>query len=145
MYRDARTLKNSRFLTKKCDPTLIQNEKDRVELSRALVQIFDLWQLSTAEQTSLLGLSNVSRVSLTRYRDGNPLADHRDLIERACNVIRIYTSLETLFPDNHELALAWVKAKNRAFGNLTPISVMCENGYLGLVQVRRYLEFEKGR
>lgn len=132
-------------MTKKCDPSLIQCEKDRADLSRALVQIFDLWQLSTTEQTSLLGLSNVSRVSLNRYREGKPLADHRDLIDRACNVIRIYTSLETLFPDNPELALVWVRTRNRAFGNLMPISVMCENGYLGLVQVRRYLEFEKGR
>ncbi len=132
-------------MTKKCEPSLIHDKKDRVELSRVLVQIFDLWQLSITEQTNLLGLSIVSRVTLNRYREGKPLAAHRDLIDRACNVIRIYTSLEMLFPGNPKLSLVWVRTRNRAFGNLMPISVMCEKGYLGLVQVRRYLEFEKGR
>jgi hypothetical protein len=38
-----------------------------------------------------------------------------------------------------------VSAPNRRFGGATPLEVMRRHGYEGILAVRRYLDFERGR
>lgn len=123
----------------------LESRPARVALARQVMKLFELWALSTVDQAALLGLSPDSRSALSRYRKGDPLAGNRDMLERAGHLLAIHKALRILFPHNRDLVYRWVGAPNRRFGGRSPLDVMREQGYLGIVAVRRYLDFERGR
>lgn len=123
----------------------LHSRDGRAALAKMVTRLFDLWALSSADQAALLGLSETSRSTLSRYRRGEPLADSRDLLDRAGHLLSIHKSLRMLFPENRELAYRWVGAPNRRFHGQSPLDLMREHGFLGVLMVRRFLEFERGR
>lgn len=112
----------------------------RIQLAKMLMRLFEHWQLSTAAQASLLGLGPSSRAALGRYKTGKALANAPDLLERAGNLLAIHKSLRTLFPHDRELAYSWVNCPNRAFHDKTPLDIMVEYRFAGLLKIRAYLE-----
>lgn len=123
----------------------LHGRDSRERLARMLVELFAHWGLAAADQAALLGLSAQSRSSLARYRRGEPLADNADLLGRAGHLLGIHKALRILFPQDRDLAYRWVSAPNRRFGGATPLEVMKRHGYEGILAVRRYLDFERGR
>ena len=117
---------------------------NRGRLARMVVQLFDYWQLSAPDQASLLGLSPASRATVARYRNGEPLADNTDLLARAGHLLGIHKALRILFPHDRDLAYRWVSTPNRRFGERKPLEIL-KQGYEGILAVRRYLDFERGR
>ncbi len=116
----------------------------RVRLARMVMRLFDHWQLATADQAALLGFSTGGRTTLARYRSGQPLADNVDLLGRVGHLLAIHKALRIIFPHDRDLAYRWVGQPNRRFGGRPPLEVM-KAGYEGLLAVRRYLDFERGR
>ena len=125
-------------------PAAVATRDSRTRLARMLVQLLDRWDLSTAEQSSLLGLSAASRSTLSRYRAGEPLADSRDLLDRAGHLLGIHKSLRILFPHDRDLAYRWMSTPNARFG-ARPVDVVVAHGFEGLLAVRRYLDFQRGQ
>ena len=123
----------------------LESRRARTALAGQVTKLFDLWALQLPEQAALLGLSPESHSTLARYRKGEPLAPSRDLLERAGHLLAIHKSLRIMFPNNRDLAYRWVTTPNRRFGGKRPMDVMQESGFLGIVMVRRYLDFERGR
>jgi len=113
---------------------------DRSAITRMLMQLFEHWQLETVEQLLSLGLSTKNRPALTRYRKGGPLPNNRDMLDRADHLLGIHKNLRLLFPHNRNLAYAWMKTHNKAFEGKTPIEVVGEYGFAGLLMVRAYLD-----
>jgi hypothetical protein len=123
----------------------LRTRESRERLARMLVELFRRWELSAADQAALLGLSAQSRSTVARYRRGEPLADNADLLARAGHLLGIHKALRIVFPQDRDLAYRWVSAPNRRFGGATPLEVMRRHGYEGILAVRRYLDFERGR
>ena len=121
----------------------LKSREARERLARMITQLFDLWHVSVAEQAALLGLSADNRSTLARYRKGDPLADSRDLIDRAGHLLGIHKSLRILFPHDRDLAYRWMTTPNRRFG-ARPVDIVVRYGFEGLLAVRRYLDFERG-
>jgi len=117
----------------------------RERLARMLMELFDHWAIPATDQAVLLGLSTQSRSTLARYRRGEPLADNADLLARAGHLLGIHKALRILFPHDRDLAYRWVSAQNRRFGGAPPLEIMKRHGYEGILAVRRYLDFERGR
>jgi len=117
----------------------------RARLARMIVSLFEHWELTPADQAMLLGLSPGSRSTLSRYRRGEPLADSADLIARVGHLLGIHKSLRILFPHDRDLAYRWIASANRRFDGATPLEVIKRYGYEGILAVRRYLDFERGR
>jgi hypothetical protein len=117
----------------------------RIRLARMIARLFAHWGLSSGDQAALLGLSSDSRSTLARYRRGEPLADSADLLGRVGHLLGIHKALRILFPRDRDLAYRWVTAPNRRFDGRTPLTLMREHGYEGILAVRRYLDFERGR
>jgi len=117
---------------------------NRERLARMVVSLFDHWQVSASDQASLLGLSPDSRATVARYRKGEPLADNTDLLARAGHLLGIHKALRIMFPHDRDLAYRWVSAPNSRFGSRAPLEIM-KQGFEGLLAVRRYLDFERGR
>ena len=125
--------------------TDLHSRASRERLARMVVPLLERWQLSAADQATLLGLSANSRSTVARYRRGEPLADSPDLLARAGHLLGIHKALRILFPHDLELAYRWVSAPNRRFGGEAPLALMRRHGYEGILAVRRYLDFERGR
>ena len=123
----------------------LRERDSRARLARMVVALFDRWRLAPADQASLLGLSPASRSTLARYRRGEPLADSADLLARAGHLLGIHKSLRIMFPHDRDLAYRWICAPNRRFDGASPLDVIRRYGYEGILAVRRYLDFERGR
>jgi len=125
--------------------TDLHSRASRERLARMVVQLLEHWRLSAVDQARLLGLSANSRSTVARYRRGEPLADSPDLLARAGHLLGIHKALRILFPHDLDLVYRWVSAPNRRFGGEAPLAVMRRHGYEGILAVRRYLDFERGR
>lgn len=123
----------------------LHSRASRERLARMVVQLLERWRVSAVDQATLLGLSTNSRSTVARYRRGEPLADSPDLLARAGHLLGIHKALRIIFPHDLELAYRWVSAPNRRFGGEPPLAIMRRHGYEGILAVRRYLDFERGR
>ena len=119
--------------------------EDRGALARMVMKLLEHWQLSTEDQAALLGLAASNRAALGRYRRGEAIGSSRDQFERVGHLLGIHKSLRLLFPQNPDLAYRWVTTRNRAFDNRTPVEVIKEQGFAGLLIVRGYLDRARGR
>ncbi len=118
--------------------------QDRGALARMVMQLLDHWNLTTMDQAMLLGLAATNRGTLTRYRKGEPIGTSRDQYERVGHLLAIHKNLRLLFPKNRDLAYRWMSTRNKAFNNLTPVEVIKEWGFAGLLMVRSYLDHTRG-
>lgn len=121
------------------------SEAERRKLAGMVCTLFDHWGLKQQQQCELLGLSPNTRASLARYRRGEPLADNRDLLDRVGNLMGIHKSLRLLYPHNRDLAYRWPTARNQDFANQSPVEFMTTRGFLGIIEVRGYLDFLRGQ
>ena len=121
-----------------------RSREARGRLAAMVTRLLDHWELSAVEQAELLGLSTASRSTLARYRAGEPLADSRDLLDRAGHLLGIHKSLRLLFPHDRDLAYRWMTQPNRRLG-ARPVDVAIRHGFEGLLAVRRYLDFQRGQ
>ena len=121
-----------------------QSEQNRGALARMVTRAFEHWKLGTEAQLAMLGLATSNRAALGRYRKGEPLASNRDLLERAGHVLAIHKNLRLAFPQDPDLAYAWMTQRNRAFDGRTPVDVIREWGFAGMLVVRAYLDRMRG-
>lgn len=121
-------------------------DQDRSALARMVTRVFEHWGLGSEDQLAMLGLSAGNRAALSRYRKGEPLAANRDLLERAGHLLAIHKNLRLIFPQDQDrdLAYAWMTRRNRAFEGLTPVEVVREWGFAGMLMVRAYLDRSRG-
>lgn len=118
--------------------------EDKGALARMVMKLLDHWELSTDDQAALLGLAPGNRAALARYRKGEPIGSSRDQLERVGHLLGIHKNLRLLFPHNRELAYRWMSTRNLAFEQRTPVEVIREWGFAGLLAVRAYLDRARG-
>ncbi|MFI5304946.1 MAG: MbcA/ParS/Xre antitoxin family protein [Nitrospiria bacterium] len=127
------------------EPLDLHSRDQRQALARMIMKLLDHWKLPGEDQLVLLGLNPESRVSLKRYREGSALSDNRDLLDRVGHLLAIHKSLRIIFPQNIDLAYRWISTRNKIFKNMTPVEIVKQYGFTGLVMVRSYLDRERGR
>jgi hypothetical protein len=118
--------------------------QDRGALAKMVMALLEHWKLTTEDQAALLGVAASNRAALTRYRKGEPIGTSRDQYERVGHLLGIHKNLRLLFPQNRGLAYRWMSTRNKAFDNLTPVEVVKEWGFAGLLMVRSYLDRARG-
>lgn len=123
---------------------LVSASEDRGALAKMVMTLMDHWQLSTEDQAVLLGIAVSNRATLSRYRKGEAIGSSRDQYERVGHLLGIHKNLRLLFPQNRDLAYRWMTTRNRAFDNLSPVQVVKEWGFAGLLMVRTYLDRARG-
>ena len=118
--------------------------QDRGALATMVMALLDHWKLNTEDQAALLGVASTSRAVLAKYRNGSPIGTSRDQYERVGHLLSIHKNLRLLFPQNRELVYSWMTMRNKAFDNRTPVEVVREWGFAGLLMVRAYLDRARG-
>jgi hypothetical protein len=119
--------------------------EDRGALAKMVMTLLEHWRLSTEDQAALLGIATSNRAALSNYRKGKPIGTNRDQYERVGHLLGIHKSLRLLFPQNRDLAYRWMTTRNLAFENRSPVEVIKEWGFAGLLMVRGYLERARNR
>ena len=117
---------------------------DRGALAKMVMALLEHWKLSTEDQAAFLGIASSNRAALSNYRSGKPIGTSRDQYERVGHLLGIHKSLRLLFPQNRDLAYRWMTTRNKVFDNLTPVDVVKEWGFTGLLMVRGYLDRTRG-
>jgi Protein of unknown function (DUF2384) len=109
---------------------------------RTFFRIAEAWQLTTAEQMTLLGMS--SRSTYFKWKKNSEVALSKDTLERISYILGIYKALQVLLPDP-TAADAWVRRDNAAapFGGRSALSRMLAGGVADLYVVRQYLDAER--
>ena len=114
----------------------LHTKESRTALTKMVMRLFGLWQISIVDQAALL---NRSLGTIRRYRNEGCFADNNEILDRVGSLLSIHSSLKTIFSHNDELVYKWIVAKNQAFEGQPPIEVMMK-GLGGIITVRRYLE-----
>ncbi len=122
----------------------IENSDARRKLARMVTRLFELWDLPTADQLELLGLSRTSRAQISRYRKGAALPSSRDMLDRIGWLLSIHKSLRLLYPRNESIRYTWVKRRNQILDDQRPLDIMKYQGLIGIARVARYLDFLRG-
>ncbi|HRG71757.1 antitoxin Xre/MbcA/ParS toxin-binding domain-containing protein [Thauera sp.] len=122
----------------------VNASEDRGALARMVMTLLDHWNLSTEDQAALLGIAASNRAALSNYRSGKPIGTSRDQYDRVGHLLGIHKNLRLLFPHNRDLAYRWMSTRNKAFDNLSPVEVVKEWGFAGLLMVRGYLDHARG-
>jgi len=109
---------------------------------RTFFRLADAWQLSVAEQTTLLG---VARTTLYQWKQGKVAPLDRHLLERLSHLFGIYSSLQILFPASRR-ADEWLRKPNSAplFQGHSALDRMVAGQVADLYVVRQYLDAQRG-
>ena len=109
---------------------------------RTFFRLADAWDLSIAEQTTLLG---VARTTLYQWKQGKVASLDRHLLERLSHLFGIYSALQILFPASGR-ADEWVRKANSAplFAGRSALDRMLGGQVADLFVVRQYLDAQRG-
>jgi hypothetical protein len=118
------------------------DEDDAAKVTQMVMRLFEHWELTYEQQASLLSISTKGKGSIARYKNGATAIQmfDRDKKDRIGHLLAIHKYLRILFPKNRELVYKWPKSKNKYFNNKTPIETIIDDGFVGLLEVRHYLE-----
>jgi uncharacterized protein (DUF2384 family) len=116
-------------------------EGEAAAMARAVVRLFEHWQLSDAEARDILG--GLAARTFARWKNGEAGRIDRDLATRLSLLMGIHKGLRYLFSEA-ERGYAWVKKPNADFDNRSPAEVMSEGSIFALARVRHYLDAERG-
>ena len=109
---------------------------------RTFWKLAETWELSPAEQATLLG---VGRTTLYQWKQGKAGSLDRHLLERLSYLFGIYAALQILFPLARR-ANAWLRKPNAApvFGGRSALERMLGGQVGDLYVVRQYLDAQRG-
>ena len=110
-------------------------------MARAVVRLFERWELSDAQAVVLLG--EMSPRTWARWKQGEIGRLSRDLKTRLSNLMGIHKALRIIFADASQ-GYAWVQRENLAFEGRSALDIMLEGEITDLMRVRRYLDSERG-
>jgi hypothetical protein len=117
------------------------SRKERQQQTQLIMKLFELWKLTTKQQAILIGTSPNTETGIYNYKNNkNYLPINRDTQDRIRLLLTIHQHLRKAYPFNKELAYQWMTTRNMDFAHLSPVDVIAEEGIMGLVRIKRYLE-----
>lgn len=120
-------------------PTITQEEA--AALARTTVNLFRAWQLSDPEARLLLG--DMAQRTWARWKEGSIGRIDRDLRARMAILMGIHKGLRYLFREAAR-GYAWIRKPNQNFGGQTALDIMLRGEITDLIDVRSYLDAERG-
>ena len=123
-------------------PVDLQSTEAAHAALRTFWRLAAAWQLSVAEQLTLLG---VARTTLYQWKQGKIGPLDRHVLERLSYLLGIYSALQMLLPEP-DRAHAWLRKPNAApfLGGRSALDRMLAGQVSDLYVVRQYLDGERG-
>ena len=118
----------------------VMTEEERIELTRGVLSMLDDWGVEGRDQLILLGLGDAPARELRQLRENRAVPDEPEVMQRIEHLIHIADALRTTYPFSRRMGRLWMHKSNRKFRQRTPIATMVEDGMVGLICVRSYLD-----
>ncbi len=118
--------------------------EERQHLTIRVLSVMRDWKLSETEQMVLLGLAHEKPRMLTKLRNGTPLPDDQDILQRVRHLVGIGDALERNYPRTQGGGQVWLRHTNKYLNKRTPIAMMLEDGIYGMHQVWIRLDCTQG-
>ena len=115
-------------------------EDERVQLTQGVLHMLDEWGISGKDQLSVLGMADSPAREIRQLRENRPLPDNPEVMQRVEHLICIADALRTTYPFSRRMGKLWMNKPNRKFRQRTPAATMVEDGIVGLISVRAYLD-----
>lgn len=121
------------------DVTIPRDVQERTALE-TFIKIVEAWGLTTDQQIVLLG--SPARSTFFKWKkEGGAIPG--DTLERISHVFSIYKCLNILFPDPQR-ADQWIKRENKYWQGRSALDHMMTGKMADLIDVRRYLDAQRG-
>lgn len=114
--------------------------QEAAAMLRAVLRLFDRWELSDEDAGVLLG--GVSTRTLARWKQSVPNAIGVDLCFRLSNLLGIHKALRILFRQP-ERSYRWIHKDNEAFEGQSALEIMLGGQVTDLMRVRHYLDAQR--
>lgn len=115
-------------------------EEERIQLTRGVLDMLDDWGISGKDQLLLLGMVDAPAREIRQLRENRPFPDSPEVMQRVEHLICIADALRTTYPFSRRMGKLWMNKPNRKFRRRTPAVTMVEDGIVGLISVRSYLD-----
>jgi hypothetical protein len=112
----------------------LQEPEARTAVAEALTALFERWQLHEVNQAQLLGLTSVLQLKQKIIQ-----ADSQTM-ERAGHLLGLDRALNKRYSMDPERGDRWIFTPNDYLNGFTPLSIMLENGLLGIASIRTVAE-----
>jgi len=109
--------------------------------ARAIVNLFDRWNLANEESRQVLG--GFTQRTWARWKQGKIGRIDLDLGTRLSLFLGVHKGTRYMFSRDLPRAYRWIKAKNAAFGGQSALDVMLGGRMIDLYHVRLYLDAER--
>ena len=116
------------------------SEEERLELTRGILNMLDDWEIEAKDQLVLLGLKDVPSREVKRLGSNRSLPDEPEVMQRVEHLICIADALRTTYPFSQRMGRLWMHKPNRKFRQRSPVTTMVEDGMVGIISVRSYLD-----
>ena len=109
-----------------------------------MTNLFKNWGIHSGKHAILLGLSStIEDVNSKEIID--LIKGSRDAKDRIALFLRIYATLKHCFPADSETRSKWIHQPNRAFRYRSPLALISEQGFTGLLIIDSYLNKQMNR
>ena len=122
-------------------PGIDVTPEEAAAMLRAVLNLFDRWDLTAAEARRLLG--EPSERTFQRWRAGEVAALSLDTVFRLGTLLGIHKALRYMF-SSPERGYAWIRKPNAAFGGHSALDRMLQAAPTNLAAIRAYLDAERG-
>lgn len=116
-------------------------DDEAAALARAVVHLFRHWQLTDTEARTLLG--DMAPRTWARWKAGEIGRIDRDLRARMAILMGIHKALRIIFTDPAR-AYDWIRKPNEALAGQSALHVMLRGEITDLIDIRSYLDAERG-
>ena len=112
-----------------------------LEQTRGIIRMLDQFGLDADQQIRILGFPEGTKTRVLRqHRENKPFPDDAEVQQRVTLLAHISDALRTTYPTNPQMALFWIKQKNRHLGNSRPVEVLSRGGRNDLISVLSLLD-----
>jgi len=112
-----------------------------LEQTRSIIRMLDQFGLDAEQQIRILGFPEGTKTRVLRqHRENKPFPDDAEVQQRVALLAHISDALRTTYPTNPQMALFWIKQKNRHLGNSRPVEVLSRGGRNDLISVLSLLD-----
>ncbi len=114
--------------------------EERIQITQAVMQLLDDWNISASHIITLLGLPGKTRTRhLERFRNSIPLPNDPAVMRRVEHLAGIADALRTTFPRNSTMGSIWLRKPHRRSKNHAPLDIMIRD-INGLIAIRAELD-----
>ena len=121
----------------------VMNEKEleeKLQLTRSIIRMLDQFGLDAEQQIRVLGFPEGTKTrTLRQHRENIPCPDDKEIQTRVSILAHISDALRTTYPTNPQMALFWIKQKNRHLDNKRPAEVLSggtRNDLISVLSIR---------